>query len=918
MDERQLLDLLEPLFHLDLETAERLLLLLRDDDSIRGWLEPGTVAEVVAWYRRDPTVGRALMQGLAALLEGAAGPVSLENYLKAVMTAGRITPVVARSAAEKFVAVCIAGDNNLYEHTLQLYRRVGPWGPWPLGQASNGVLTLLESGGAAVADRFALMLLAALDQGIEEKPLIRLVDRLVPGIRALDGNKRLWQVGQLCRVVEVDFNLGRSFLHGLDRGLRYLKEKALEEFVDAALSGENRGERYSRFLALEAIAARELNRRLQTMVSLRSQLPALNRYLQIRGGFSLNIRSLAEIPRTLFEAPAACCSDGRCIYLPAEMENGRDVEENRAIYRILAGLELSLLEAECFDFDVASWLESRAEDGGLPGFVDCTVPPPAAFPCSDYYAFFAFFPRPALAEKLFILAEFARVQGFLERCYPGFARRSLPLLKDLPAPASPEAAWMQELYLALVPGRSGDAERAVIAGELSVLAESMRAAAAGLRAVSATVADSADWVVRVYEIIADSPGAVGALLDFSFPFGRTLRYDLYYLAGREYEERAEGWRKQLAEGGVRVEKGLLRRLLRDESRELTPELLKRLLERSGRLKDRDGERIVRLPPEIDLAALFPENSGDRSDYGNDAPVPTFWYDEWDYRLNDYLRRHVKLLEHRRVGKDADFYREALAEHRGLIRRIRRNFELIRPEAIQILRHWPEGDAFDYDALIEYAIDRRLKITPDDRFYRKRLKVERDVAVFVLVDLSSSTRKEVADGGGKTILAVEKEALVLFCEALERVGDSFAIAGFSGSGRLAAEFFYLKSFAEPLNDEVKARIGGLRPEKNTRMGPALRHAARELKGYPARVKLMIILSDGLPNDQDYSSDYAIADSRAAIRESRSAFIHVHAITVNSNNSPHLDNLYGDVNHTVIADVRHLPDKLPRIYRALTRN
>jgi hypothetical protein len=77
---------------------------------------------------------------------------------------------MARSAAEKFVAVCIAGDENLYEHTLQLYRRVGPWGPWPLGQVSNGILALLESGGATVADHFALMMLAALDQGIEENP----------------------------------------------------------------------------------------------------------------------------------------------------------------------------------------------------------------------------------------------------------------------------------------------------------------------------------------------------------------------------------------------------------------------------------------------------------------------------------------------------------------------------------------------------------------------------------------------------------------------------------------------------------------------------------------------------------------------------------------------------------------------------
>ncbi|MCK4378103.1 MAG: VWA domain-containing protein, partial [Deltaproteobacteria bacterium] len=133
----------------------------------------------------------------------------------------------------------------------------------------------------------------------------------------------------------------------------------------------------------------------------------------------------------------------------------------------------------------------------------------------------------------------------------------------------------------------------------------------------------------------------------------------------------------------------------------------------------------------------------------------------------------------------------------------------------------------------------------------------------------------------------------------------------------AEFFLVKDFAESLNGEVKSRIGALRPEKNTRMGPAVRHATTKLAAYPAKVKLLVILSDGLPNDQDYSQEYAIEDCRAAIRESRSKFVHVHAITVNAVNSPHLDRLYGDVHHSVIADVKDLPDKLPRIYRALTK-
>ncbi|MCK5540989.1 MAG: VWA domain-containing protein, partial [Deltaproteobacteria bacterium] len=523
-------------------------------------------------------------------------------------------------------------------------------------------------------------------------------------------------------------------------------------------------------------------------------------------------------------------------------------------------------------------------------------------------------------EKLFNLAEFARLRYFLELYYPGFARRSQVVTGDLAAVAPQAPAGVRlvgYLYHSLVLGERYNPTCTPLEPELLVLADKLVDAAESLQNAAATVDNVADWVAKVYGWVVDLPSIAEAFIAFKFPFGRRLRFDLVYLTYQESEKKAHVWREELAEKGVAVDKGALKDILRDQSLQLTPELLRQLLERSGKLRDQSGKQMLKLPPGFDLSELLPKGAAAAAVLDRDEQVPTFWYDEWDYRLNDYLRNHVKLLEHRRVGGDDTFYQEAIADHGGLIRRIRRNFELIRPEAIQILRHWPEGDAFDYDALLEYAIDRKMRITPNDRLYRKRLKVDRDVALFILVDLSSSTRKAVLDGGGKSILAVEKEALVLFCEALERVGDAYALAGFSGSGRLAAEFFYLKTFAEPLNDEVKGRIGGIRPEKNTRMGPAIRHAAKELKEYPARVKLMIILSDGLPNDQDYSNEYAIADSRSAIRESRSSFIHVHAITINAINSPHLDNLYGDVHHTVIADVKQLPDKLPRLYRALTR-
>ncbi len=915
-----ILTILDPVFQLDPASGEKLRLSLEGCQPLPGTDIVKDIATLVASrLERNPEVAAAVVSGCCTLLTENKG-LGLEPYLAAVTEAGRVTPVLARSAAEKFVIICAVDDKLLYNLTLGFFRDIGSWGPYPLGQVTNGVLALLKIGGAELGTSFARMIGTALKQGVVEKELVRLVERLVTGIKGFKPDKRLWQAGQLERVIALDRQLVPAFLRGLERGVRFLKEPQLKEFVAAALDGADQGDRRSRFLGLEAIAGRELCQKLQTMAPLTSQLTSLHRYLNARSGRAISVRSLKEIPRSPINCQTVSSTDGKKIYLPSEMELGGNVKENEIYYRLLAGLELAAIEAQSFAFDLKQWQRLKP----LPeiNYAAAAGGPPEAFRYSDYYALFALFPQPDLAEKLFNLAEFSRINGFLERYYPGFARRAKLITDDLPInpeKLSPGARLAAYIYAEMVAGGSKPGCELKPAAGIVEKCHRLIKAAAPLKTATAAVSAAADWVAAVYPQAEKLLGAADleSFIEYEFPFQRRLRFDLVYLAHQENERKAQLWREKLAQQGAEVDKSLLKNILNNENLELTPELLKQLLERSGNLRDRAGAKIKKLPPEIDLKELLPKTGVANAAGELSEPVPTFWYDEWDFRLNDYLKNHVKLLEQRRVAGDEEFYQQAIAENFGLIHRIRRNFELIRPEAIQILRHWPEGDAFDYDALLEYALDRKMRITPDERLYRKRLKVDRDVAVFVLVDLSSSTRKAVQDGSGKSVLAVEKEALVLFCEALERVGDRYALAGFSGSGRLATEFFYLKDFTEPLNDEVKGRIGGIRPEKNTRMGPAIRHAAKALKAYPARIKLMIILSDGLPNDQDYSNEYAIADSRSAIRESRSAFIHVHAITVNASNSAHLDNLYGDVHHTVIADVKQLPDKLPRIYRALTR-
>ncbi len=207
--------------------------------------------------------------------------------------------------------------------------------------------------------------------------------------------------------------------------------------------------------------------------------------------------------------------------------------------------------------------------------------------------------------------------------------------------------------------------------------------------------------------------------------------------------------------------------------------------------------------------------------------------------------------------------------------------------------------------------------PSERLFIKRMKRERDVAVLLLVDLSRSTANTVDDRGTR-VLDVEKQAIVLLCEALTVVGDRFAIAGFSGTGPLGVDYYRIKNLDASFDDAVKGRISAMAPQRSTRMGAAIRHATAQLSPVQAQVRLIIILGDGFPNDLVYKGPYAVEDTRRAILEARAAAIHIKAITVNVNDNGQLDRLYGSNHHTLISNIRDLPDKLVRVYSALTRH
>jgi nitric oxide reductase NorD protein len=294
----------------------------------------------------------------------------------------------------------------------------------------------------------------------------------------------------------------------------------------------------------------------------------------------------------------------------------------------------------------------------------------------------------------------------------------------------------------------------------------------------------------------------------------------------------------------------------------------------------------------------------------------FHYDEWDHKIEDYRPAWCTLTEHRQTRTQEGFVAATFHEFGGIVTQIRRNFQLMRPERLRKMRYQPDGDDLDTDGLVEYVVDRRARIAPSGRVYVKREKRDRDVTTAFVVDMSSSTDRKI--DGRKRIIDIEKEALLLMCEALEAIRDEYAIYGFSGSGREDSQFYVVKEIGERYDDRVKGRIGGIYARQKTRMGPALRHATRRLAAADSHVKLMILLTDGKPYDSDTYQDnaYAQEDTKMALREARREKIHLFCVTVDREAADYLPHMYSDANFVIIDDVRTLPQKLPQLYRRLT--
>ncbi|WP_406661646.1 VWA domain-containing protein [Methanolobus sp. ZRKC3] len=301
-------------------------------------------------------------------------------------------------------------------------------------------------------------------------------------------------------------------------------------------------------------------------------------------------------------------------------------------------------------------------------------------------------------------------------------------------------------------------------------------------------------------------------------------------------------------------------------------------------------------------------------------IGSYKYDEWDATIGDYKSDWCTVNEIETIGGSADYYADAMERYSNEIALIKSVFGRMRPEAFHKLKKQTDGTEIDIDAFIDAIIERRCGINPDENLYIRWDKQERDVATLFLIDVSASTQK-VLDQTGRSILDVEKDALIIMLQALESIGDSYAAYAFSGHSREDVEYFILKDFDEELSDNVSRRLSLLEPASNTRLGPAIRHSIRKLEQVSAKTKIIILLSDGEPYDsargeENYQGFMAEEDTKISIQEGHEQNINFFCITVDTEPGEYLDNIFSDIGYTIIDDAQMLPELLPLLYKRIT--
>ena len=282
------------------------------------------------------------------------------------------------------------------------------------------------------------------------------------------------------------------------------------------------------------------------------------------------------------------------------------------------------------------------------------------------------------------------------------------------------------------------------------------------------------------------------------------------------------------------------------------------------------------------------------------------YPEWDYRINAYLHpgATVQLLP-APLGPQ-QWVDATLVEHRAMLDAIRRRFEMLRAQRTR-LRRQLDGDEIDLEAYIDSQADFRAGLPMAQALYQTLRRSHREMAIMLLIDVSGSTDGWVC--ANRRVIDVEREALLLVCIALQGMGQPYSVQAFSGEGPHAVTVRTIKQFDEPYTNDVARRISALEPEHYTRVGAALRHASTILMREPAAHRLLLLLSDGKPNDVDrYEGRYGVEDTRQAVTEAKLQGVFPFCLTVDQNAASYLPAVFGERQYALLTKPELLPTVL----------
>jgi len=288
-----------------------------------------------------------------------------------------------------------------------------------------------------------------------------------------------------------------------------------------------------------------------------------------------------------------------------------------------------------------------------------------------------------------------------------------------------------------------------------------------------------------------------------------------------------------------------------------------------------------------------------------------YVDEWDYQKNDYLINYARILPQVTLNVVPIELPQRL---RKTVKKIQGELDMLKLDRIKNDR-LPYGDELNMDSWIEY-LSHQNKSMHHQNFYVTYEKKTRDMATLLLADISLSTE------GGITqemrIIDVIKDSLMVFSEALEKLEDKFAIYTFSSLQNKKVYFNIIKNFKDKYDTLIRGRIDSIKPQYYTRMGAAIREATKILDKQESTNKLLLIISDGKPNDEDrYDGRYGIEDTKKALQEIKKKGITPFCITIDLDAKEYLSYLFGRNGYAIVRDGEKLPKVLTEVYINLTK-